>query len=47
MHEEKPECIMEYEQKQLILSDEKCKKCDCYYKCCFMLWEMNSVIDGD
>ena len=47
MHEEKEECQRDYEQKRLVMSNEKCKNCDCYYKCCFVAWEMDSIVNGE
>lgn len=44
---EKPECTKDYEQKQLIMSDNKCKQCEYYYTCRFMMMEMEAVINGD
>ena len=44
---EKPECIEDYERKQLVMSDNKCEQCECYYTCRFMMMEMEAVINGD
>ena len=43
---EKQECIDDFEQKKLIMN-EKCDKCENRYKCKFMQWAMDEIINGD
>lgn len=43
---EKQECLEAYEQKNLIMSDEKCEKCENIYQCKFYAMEMNDIVNG-
>ena len=43
---EKQECIDDFEQKKLVLSDEKCKNCECIEKCKFYGWAMDDMINS-
>lgn len=43
---EKPECVEDYNKKQLIMSDGKCKKCEFYYRCKFIMQSYDDVM-GD
>ena len=43
----KQKCIEDYERKQLIMSDNKCKQCEYYYRCRFIIMEMDAIINGE
>ena len=43
---EKPECVQDFEEKRLVMSDEKCDGCPYVYECRFMMAEMNDVTYG-
>lgn len=43
----KEECKIEYENKNLFLSEEKCKQCDYYFTCIYMKMAMNENVYGD
>lgn len=44
---EKQECRDLAEKCELRMSDEKCKPCEHYYECRFMLAVMNAVVYGE
>ena len=44
---EKTECTKDYQNRELVMSDEKCKECQYLYECRFMFQEMNAVIYGE
>lgn len=39
----KEECDKEYQEGKLIMSDDKCKECEHYYSCVYMLLALNGV----
>jgi radical SAM protein with 4Fe4S-binding SPASM domain len=43
----KDECDKEFSDQKLILSDEKCKKCEYLYVCPYMAQAMAEVVYGD
>lgn len=43
---EKPECIIDYQNHELLMSDEKCKECPYLYECRFMIAEMTDITEG-
>lgn len=43
---EKQECISDYENNNLVMSDEKCNECPYLYECRFMFQEMTDVMYG-
>ena len=43
----KNECDKDFANKSLILSDEKCEKCEYYAWCPFIKRSLNEVTDGD
>lgn len=43
---EKQECLKDYEQKKLIMTDEKCEKCENIHQCKFYAWEMYDIVNG-
>ena len=43
---QKPECVQEYVERKLVLSDEKCGDCPFRYECVFMAAEMEEVAFG-
>lgn len=42
----KPECKTDFENRQLILSDEKCDNCEYEYECPYYLAELTDVTYG-
>ena len=47
MKNSKEECDKDFAEKTLILSDEKCKKCEHLYHCPFMSRAMAEIMYGD
>lgn len=43
---EKPECVLDYEKRNLTMSDDKCNDCPYLYECKFMAAEMEDVMFG-
>lgn len=43
----KEECDKEFKEGKLIMSDDKCKECKCFYSCVYILLAMRDVVDGD
>ena len=43
---EKQECLDDFEQKKLEMSDEKCKPCEHYYECKFIAWAFDDIVNG-
>ena len=43
----KDECKEEYNNKSLYMTEEKCDKCEYYYKCPYMMMAWNDVVYGD
>ena len=43
---EKQECAEQYENRTLIMSDEKCNECPYLYECRYMSAEMADVMYG-
>ena len=43
---EKTECTEQYEKRNLIMSDEKCKECPYLYECRYMIAEMDDIVYG-
>lgn len=44
---EKKQCFDDYENGELIMSDEKCGDCEHKYTCRFMKQSMDDVVYGD
>lgn len=43
---EKKQCIDDYEDRKLVMSDDKCMDCEHRYECRFLHEAMNEVIYG-
>ena len=43
----KEECDKKFADKELILSDEECKKCEFYYLCPFIQRAYDEIVNGD
>lgn len=43
---EKPECVSDYEKRNLVMPEEKCNDCPYLYECRFMEAEMEDVTYG-
>lgn len=43
---EKQECVSDYENRNLVMSDDKCSDCPYLYECRFMAAEMADVMFG-
>ena len=41
------ECGKEFDERKLVLSDEKCRGCEYLYLCPFMAQAMDEVVYGD
>ena len=44
---EKAECIKDYTNNCLRMNDEKCKPCEYYYQCRFIMMTMYEVFYGE
>ena len=47
IHMTKEECDKDFSEGKLIMSDDKCKECEHYYSCIYMLMAWNDVVYGD
>lgn len=43
---EKKQCFDDYENKNLVMSEDKCGDCEHKYTCRFMKWAMDEVVYG-
>ena len=43
----KDKCDKEFAEKNLTVSDEKCKQCEYFYLCPFISRAMDEVVNGD
>lgn len=43
----KQECDEEYKEGKLIMSHDKCKECEHYYSCVYVMMEMYCVLYGE
>ena len=44
---EREECVMDYKNHNLIMWDDKCKLCHCYYTCRFLQMAYDDIIYGE
>lgn len=43
----KEECDRKFSEKSLLLSNKKCKTCEYYYRCPYIMRSYNDVMYGD
>ena len=44
---ERPECKEDYKNSNLVMSEEKCDKCEYKYKCVYLAQVYNEIVEGD